>query len=43
MNFKKYFPTVTQAVQILIVVAVLGALGVIATTQGWVSKLTGRF
>lgn len=43
MNFKKYIPGITQAVQILIVVAVLGAFGVLAKTQGWVERFTGRF
>ena len=43
MNFKKYIPGSTLAVQILIVVAIAGAFGVIAKTQGWVERFTGRF
>lgn len=43
MNFKKYIPSGTLTVQVLIVVAVLGAFGVIAKTQGWVARFTGRF
>ena len=43
MNFKKYIPSGTLTVQILIAVAVLGAVGLIAKTQGWVERLTGRF
>ena len=43
MNFKKYLPSGTQAVQVLIIVIVLGSLGVIAKTQGWLERFTGRF
>lgn len=43
MNFKKYLPSGTQAVQILIVVAIAGAFGVIAKMQGWTERFTGRF
>ena len=43
MNFKKYIPSGTQAVQVLIVVVVLGAFGIIAKTQGWVERFSGRF
>ena len=43
MNFKKYIPSSTTAVQIVLVVIVAGALGLIAMGTDKIKGLLGRF
>jgi len=43
MGFKKYIPSMTNTIQIVLVVVVLGGLGVIGWVSGLFGKLTGRF
>ena len=43
MSLKKYIPSSTVTVQIVLVVAVLGALGVIGFGQSWIkTHILGR-
>ena len=43
MNWKKYIPSSTQAVQVFIVMVALGAIGAVAWGTNWVRvNLLGR-
>ena len=39
---KKFLPSITQAVQVLIVMVVLTTFGIVAKGRGFVGKLLGR-
>ena len=44
MNFKKYIPGSTEAIKIIVVVVVVGALGGLAMGQNFIkTKILGRF
>lgn len=42
MRIKKYLPSLTQAVQVFIVMVVLTLFGVVAKGRSFVGKLIGR-
>lgn len=43
MSINKYVPSLTQTIQVVVIVAVMGALGVLAKSTGLVNKVLGRF
>ena len=42
MRLKKYIPSITQSVQVLIVMILLTTFGLVAKGRGFVGKLFGR-
>ena len=42
MRIKKFIPTLTQAVQVFIVMVVLTTFGLVTKGRGFVGKLLGR-
>lgn len=42
MRVKKYLPSLTQAVQVFVVMVVLTTLGLVSKGRAFVGKLTGR-
>ena len=42
MAIKKYLPSLTQAVQVFVVMVVLTTLGLVTKGRGFVGKLIGR-
>jgi hypothetical protein len=42
MKLKKYLPSLTQAVQVFVLMVVMTTFGVIAKGRGFVGKLVGR-
>jgi hypothetical protein len=42
MKVKKYLPSLTQAVQVFVLMVVMTTFGVIAKGRGFVGKLVGR-
>ena len=42
MNIKKFLPSITQTIQVFVIMVVLTTLGIVAKGRNFVGKLIGR-